>query len=252
MKYLILLLSIIVFTLSGCQSNNKESRKPYIIGNESIRYDTSNIGSKKPNILNTKESDKNSSKKSINHDKSTKSISEKVAFAEKSRADTKITMTNLEIAHQEKMAMINAEKEKFLKKIELEGVTQDNITKKEIRISELENQATIEKNKQKYNANIIIEKTKLHKQYLLASGLLLLVFFLFLFLIHRRNNMLKIKLHNDKLEHDAKIQESRHYHEKVIKTLDLLADKTTNKSLKKDLVSLLKNDEHRDQKLLEQ
>ena len=243
MKYSYILLPLAILIINGCQNSSQESKKPYLIGSNSSVVDVKkDIKSNKTNRKDIPKvakinHDINQEKKSLNIEQNMLNINKTI------EAKEKVTIKNLDVAHLEKMATIEAEKDKSLKRIELEKIKYENQTKKEIRISELSSSATIEKEKQKYDVKIAIEEMKLHKQYLLASMVALLVVLLLIFLLHRRNSKLKIKLHEDKLNHEAKMQESRHYHEKVTKTLDLLADEKTGKALKKELIVMLKGDD---------
>jgi len=243
MKYSYILLPLAILIINGCQNSSQESKKPYLIGSNSSVVDVKkDINSNKTNRKDIPKvakinHDINQEKKPLNIEDNMLNINKTI------EAKEKIAIKNIEITHLEKMATIEAEKEKSLKMIELEKMKHENQTRKEIRVSELSSSAMIEKEKQKYGVKIAIEEMKLHKQYLLAFMVALLVVLLLVFFLHRRNSKLKIKLHEDKLKHEAKMQESRHYHEKVTKTLDLLADEKTGKALKKELIVMLKNDD---------
>ncbi len=243
MKYSYVLLPLAILIISGCQNNSQESKKPYLIGSNNSTMDMKkDMNSHQINRVvipkvSKSNHDVNQEKKYINIKQNISKINKTIESKEK------ITIKNIDVTHLEKMATIEAEKEKSLKMIELEKIKHENQTRKEIRISELSSSAMIEKEKQQYGVKIAIEEMKLHKQYLLVSIFALLIVLLLIFLLHRRNNQLKIKLHEDKLNHEAKMQESRHYHEKVTKTLDLLADEKTGKALKKELIVMLKSDD---------
>ena len=68
--------------------------------------------------------------------------------------------------------------------------------------------------------------------------------------IHRRNQALKQTLHEDKLRHEAYMLTSQQQHERIQKTLEILADESTDKHLKKELVKLLKEQRTEQPKLL--
>jgi len=243
MKYSYILLPLAILIINGCQNNSLESKKPYLIGNNNSTMDIKkDINSNQINRVVIPKVSKSSH--DINQEKKYTNIKQNISNINKTiESKEKITIKNIDVTHLEKMATIEAEKEKSLKMIELEKMKHENQTRKEIRVSELSNSAMIEKEKQKYGVKIAIEEMKLHKQYLLAFMVALLVVLLLIFFLHRRNSKLKIKLHEDKLKHEAKMQESRHYHEKVTKTLDLLADEKTGKALKKELIVMLKSDD---------
>ncbi len=178
-----------------------------------------------------------------------------------SKGEEKIALTVMEAAHQEKLASIASEKETLLKKLEVEKNRVENLTKEKIITSENQRKIRIEEERQK--AAILIEKEKqqsaivlekarveLYQQYLIAAVILFLVLLLFLYLIHHRKQTLKLKLQEDELRHKEYMLSSKQHHERINKTLEILASESTDKTLKKELVKLLKDQGNGEPKLL--
>ncbi len=178
-----------------------------------------------------------------------------------SKSEEKIALTVMEAAHQEKLATIAANKATTLKKLEVEKNRANTESREKIIASENQRKILIEQERQK--AAILIEKEKqqatvllekeragLYQQYLIAAIIIFLILMLLIYLIHRRNQSLKLKLHEDELRHKEYMQASKQHHERVNKTLEILANESTDKNLKKELVKLLKDQGGEQPKLL--
>ena len=177
------------------------------------------------------------------------------------KSEEKIALTVMEADHQEKLATIAANKETTLKKLDVEKSKSNNQAREKIIASENQRKILIEQEKQK--AAILIEKEKqqsaillengrasLYQQYLIAAVIFFLVLMMLIYAIHRRNQGLKLKLHEDELRHKEYMQASKQHHERVNKTLEILANESTDKNLKKELVKLLKDQGGGEPKLL--
>jgi len=206
----------------GCNSNHTDSKRPYLMQSKSSHTPVS---------------------------------------ASLSKREEKIALTAMEAAHQEKLATIAAQKEMTLKKLEVEQRKASEQAREKIAASENQRQILIEQERQK--AAILIEKEKqqtatilqkenatLYRQYLIAGIALFMMLMLFIYAIHHRNQKLKLKLHEEELRHRAYMQASKQHHERVNKTLEILANENTDKNLKKELVKLLKDQGGEQPKLL--
>jgi len=213
MKFLYIILPIIILALVGCNSSGTKTEKPYLMNSKPV----------------------------LAQDTKTK---------EPSEAETKITLTNIEAKHKEALASIYAEKEKSIKKLEVEKMKIESSTKESISKTESQSQIIIQESKHKYEAITAKENAALYQQYLIAAVLVMFAIMLLVFLIHRRNQALKTKIHEDELKHKAYMQESQQQHERINKTLEILADESTDKNLKKELVRLLKEQNGQQPKLL--
>ena len=199
------------FGLSGCDKHTTKTRKPYLM------------------------TDKTPSKQ---NSKSISKIEENIALAA------------MRAEHQEKIASIAAEKEKRLKQLDLEKSKVISQSRQVIIESENRRKITIEIEKQKASVLIAKEKATFYQQYLVAAVIFFIVLMLLFALIHRRNQALKLKLHEDELRHKEYMQASKQHHERVNKTLEILANESTDKHLKKELIGLLKDQGVEQPKLL--
>ena len=222
MRNIHLLLILIALTLSGCNNSPAEGKRPYLMQTTPP----------------------------------TKSTATPITQSEE-----KIALTAMEAAHQEKLASIKAQKEMTLKKLELEREKIAQETKQKISLSENQTQQTIsitqsqakqviEKERQKSAILIEQERSTLYQQYLTAAVILFLVLMIMLYAMHRKKHALKLKLHEEELRHKEYMQASKQHHERVSKTLEILASESTDKHLKKELVKLLKDQGGEQPKLL--
>ena len=210
------------FLILGCGNSSSDAKRPYLMGSKPQQTQTS-----KP----------------------------------LSKSEEKIALTVMEAAHQEKLATIAANKATTLKKLEVEKnrantearekiIASEN--QRKILIAQEEQRAAILIEKEKQQSAILLEKERagLYQQYLIAAIIIFLVLMLLIYLIHRRNQSLKLKLHEDELRHKEYMQASKQHHERVNKTLEILANESTDKNLKKELVKLLKDQGGEQPKLL--
>ena len=168
----------------------------------------------------------------------TKEVSETKAI---SRAEERITLSAMEAAHQEKMATIAAEKEKKLKALELEKTKVTEASREKIVSANNQKEIRVTQEKQKVAIALERERTSLYQQYLIAAVILFLVLMIILYGIYQKKHALKIKLHEEELRHQEAMLASKQQHERINKTLEILASDSTDKHLKKELVRLLKD-----------
>ncbi len=152
-----------------------------------------------------------------------------------------IALTAMEVKHQETLASIAAEKETTLKRLELEKSKSADKTREMITASENQRKIAIEKERQQSAIVIERERSALYQQYLIAGVILFILLAGLIYLIHRRNQKLKLKLHENELRHKEYILASRQHHERINKTLEILADQSMDKTLKEGLVRLLED-----------
>jgi len=208
-------LLILLLLLAGCDSGTPESKRPYLMTHNP------------PTTQKTTPPSKPISK-----------------------AQEKITLTAIEAAHREKLATIASQKEVALQKLETERSIHADQSMEKRTALETQSRLEIEKQKQKAAIEIAKARTSLYRQYLIAAVAIMLFLMLFFYLIHRRNQRLKLKLHEDELRHKEYLQASKQHHERISKTLELLASESTDKTLKKELVKLLKDQGNDEPKLL--
>lgn len=167
------------------------------------------------------------------------------------KIEADIALTAMEAKHQETLATITAQKETTLQQLALEQSKSADRTKETIAASENQRKIAVEKERQQAAIVIQRERSTLYQQYLIAAVIALMLLVLLGYSIHRRNQALKQTLHEDKLRHEAYMLTSQQQHERVQKTLEILADESTDKHLKKELVKLLKEQRTEQPKLLQ-
>jgi len=215
---------------TACSSDNVQSKGAYLISEENVSTKISEI--------------------STEHTTPTTVVAKQPKRAEPSVAETKITLTEIEAKHKETLASIAAEKEKSIKQIELEQTKIQSDTRQKMSASEHQSRALMEQARQKHETSRAREDAELYRQYFYGTIALLLTLMLLIYLIHKRNQTLKAKLHEDELKHKTHTQESQQYHERINKTLEILADDATNENLKTELIGLVKDQNIHQAKLL--
>jgi len=134
--------------------------------------------------------------------------------------------------------------------LQLEQIKIQSSTQQSISASEYESRAIIEQARQQHESSQAREDAGLYRQYFYGIIAILFTLMLLVYLIHKRNQTLKAKLHEDELKHKIHMQESQQYHDRINKTLEILADDTTNENLKTELIGLLKDQNGHQAKLL--
>ena len=168
-----------------------------------------------------------------------------------SKAKEKITLASMEASHQEKLASIKSQKEQELKKLELEKSKQEDQTK--LSISKIQSQSNVEIEKSKQKTEIVLQKTNkdLSQQYAIAVVILILALLALIYVLKSRSKKIEQKMHEDELRHKEYMMQTQQYHERINKTLNLIANKNTDKSLKKELIELLKDQKSEQPKMIE-
>jgi hypothetical protein len=170
----------------------------------------------------------------------------------KAQTDAKVRLVEVEMKKQERLrkletqrdatiAKFEAQKAKTLKQIELEQTKNTNTANTNIAASKAQTSVVIEKERQKHMLVKQKENLLFYRQLTIAVIVLAILLMLLLYMLYRHRQFLKLKLHEEELRHQAYLQESRHYHEKVTKMLEIIADDSTDKGLKKELTKLLKS-----------
>lgn len=147
-----------------------------------------------------------------------------------------------EMKYQNKLdlAKIEAEKAKALYLLELEKSKMEMSSQQEITAMAQQTQKEVALAKEQ---RIAATKDKDIALYQITIGVaaLLVLFGMVLFLwIYRKNRNDKLKIHEETLRHQAFMQASQQQHEKMNKILEIIVDEKADKTVKKELVKLLK------------
>jgi len=159
-------------------------------------------------------------------------------------------LKKLETQRATTLARLKAEENKQIKALEVEQTKNTNTAQTKIAQTQSQTDILLAKERQ---ANAIIRQQKqiaFYQQLLIAVVLVLLLLMLLLYLLYRHRQSLKLKLHEDELHHQAYLEASRQHHEKVTKMLEIIADASTDKGLKKELTKLLKENGNASRPLL--
>jgi len=215
MRYFRVLLVLVALFVTGCNDGDKSYTDPY---KKSTGYPHKSAKAKKESRLNA--------------------------------AQAKLKLQELKNSHDQKLATIVAQKETRAKELELEKTRIQSQAKVELATKEQQSKAKLQEQKAKYESIIFKDKNRLYQQYLIAGAGLLTLITLVYILIHGRNQKLKAKIQENELRHKEYMQASKQHHERVNKTLEIIADGNTDKQLKKELVRVLKNQGGEEPKLL--
>lgn len=152
----------------------------------------------------------------------------------------KIVLEEMKYQNKLDLAKIEAEKAKALEHIGLEKSKLELSARQEINALSQQVQKEIALAKEQ---QIAATKDKDIAFYQIIMGVIavLILFGMALFLwVYRKNRNDKLRMHEEKLKHEAFMQASRQQHEKVSKILEIVVDEKTDKTVKKELVKLLK------------
>jgi len=106
------------------------------------------------------------------------------AIEKKNPADTQFRIKEMEARHMEKLALIAAQKEKAIKKMESETRKSRYDSKVKIKKIEAENRIMVEKERQRYAVELAKMQKSLHQKYLLAFLAVTAVLLLFIYLLY--------------------------------------------------------------------
>ncbi len=180
----------------------------------------------------------------------------------KARTDAKARLAEIEARKAERLkkleteraitaAKIQAETTQTVKNLELKQAQSTNTANTQIASTKAQADIATEKERQKTAIARQHEEIAFYRQLLIAGAILLFLFMLLIYLLYRHRQSLKLKLHEDQLRQQAWLESSRQHHEKVTKLLEIIADEGVDKSVKKELTKLLKDQEQGAVKLLE-
>jgi hypothetical protein len=149
-------------------------------------------------------------------------------------------LKKLETQRAMTVAQLEAEKTQKVKALELEQTKNTNTAQTQIATTKAQTDVAIEK-----------EQLGFYRQLTIAAVIVILLLMLLAYFLYRHRQSLKLKIHEDGLRHQAYLEASRQHHEKVTKMLEIIADESTDKGLKKELTRLLKDTEEKPSVLLE-
>jgi len=191
MAYFRILLVLVALFLSGCNDGDKTYTDPY---KKSTGYPHKSAKAKKEIKLNI--------------------------------AQSQLKMQELKNNHDQQLASIVAKKETRAKELELEKIRIESKARLELASKEQKSKAALQEQKARYGTIISRGKNRLYLQYLIAASSLITFVLLIYILVHNRNQKLKAKIHENELRHKEYMQASKQHHERINKTLEIIADGT--------------------------
>ncbi|TQV63309.1 MAG: hypothetical protein FNT15_04110 [Sulfurovum sp.] len=161
------------------------------------------------------------------------------------KLDAKSTLAKIEAQNKLETITIESEKEKELKRLDLEIQKAQETTKREQIKSDKDVQIA------KNNVSVQIEEKNISLYKIIVGVVLLLVILLSLlgYFIHRRNKNAQLKIHEDELRHKEAMQANMYYNNHMSKMLDILVDEKIDGNVKQDVAKILQDKTH-DSKLL--
>ena len=138
------------------------------------------------------------------------------------------------------LAKIEAEGKKEIKQIESEAMKVKVFAEKEVSLRAQEIQKEIAAAKEKSVIQTREKDLFLYQIAIAVIAALVLIMFLVYYLIHRKNKLIEVKLHEEKLRHEATIQANAQHHEKMGRMLDIIADEGANEHVRHALIGILK------------
>jgi len=139
------------------------------------------------------------------------------------------------------IAKIEAEGKKDIKQIESEAMKVKVFAEKEVSLQAQETQKEIAASKEKTLMQTQEKDLFLYQIAIAAVAALILIVLLVYYLIHRHNKSIEMKLHEEKLRHEAEMQNSEQHHEKIGRMLDIIADEGANEHVRHALIGILKD-----------
>lgn len=223
MKHTIFLVLVTLF-ISGC--NQAENKSVKIFGDTYHKVPTGYSTTTAPAVRKSKEEREEEREKAI-------------ALAQlKSNENLKIA--EIEAKRQVDAKKIEVQAELNTKQIEAESVKQKVLVEKEV---------SLESQKVKKEIAFLKEKTLLEtkdkdiyiNQLIIAATIVIVILALIVYyIIQHKKRLLQNKLEEDKIRHEEYMQESAQQHEKISRVLSIIADGDTDEYVKKELLSILK------------
>jgi succinate dehydrogenase hydrophobic anchor subunit len=164
-------------------------------------------------------------------------------------AEKEVQLAKLKSEENLKIAKIEAEAREEVKKIETEALKAKVLAEKEVQLLGQKIRKEIADSREKTTVKTQEKDIHLYKIIAAVVSALILIILLVFYLIHRKNKAIEVKLHEEKLKHEAMMQASAQYHEKMGKMLEIIADESASENIKKELVGILR-EQNQDQYLI--
>lgn len=151
-----------------------------------------------------------------------------------------IDLAKLKSNENLEIAKIEARSREEVKRIESEALKAKSLADKEVGLQAQKTQSEIAQLKEQTVVQTQDKDIAFNKIVLIVAALLAALMLLVYFLIHRKNKLHEMRLQEERLKHEASMQENAHRHQKIEKMLDIIADKDLTEETKGALVGILK------------
>ncbi len=138
------------------------------------------------------------------------------------------------------LAKIEVAGQREIKQIESETMKVKIFTEKEVSLQAQETKKVIAASQEKRLLETEEKNLFLYQIAIAAIAALVLIILLVYYLIHRHNKAIETKMHEEKLRHEAQMQNSTQHHEKMGRMLDIIADEEANEHVRHALIGIVK------------
>jgi hypothetical protein len=168
----------------------------------------------------------------------------------KMKKEEKLELAKIEAQTQAELKRIEAESQKAQALAQKEAQIYEQNTKKEISTTQYRTEKEIADSTQETTLLTQERDIYLYRIMIAVATLIVIIALLVFYLMHRKNKAVELKLQEDKMKHEEFMQASSQYHEKTSKMLEIIADESTDKQLKKELVRILRYQDQNQNQLL--
>jgi len=157
----------------------------------------------------------------------------------KAETEAKARLAEIELKKAERLRQIDAQKATELSKLEAEKTKQLKKIELEQTLSTNNTNSQIAATKAKADIQLQQKKIIFYRELMYATVVIVILVLVFAYLIYRRKQTLKLKMHEEELKHQAYLAASQQHHEQVNKILNIITNEHTEKAVKKELTKLL-------------
>ena len=138
-----------------------------------------------------------------------------------------------------RIARIEAEAKEKVKRIETEVLREKVVAAKEVHLQAQKTEKEIAVTREQRLAQTKEKDLRFNLIVTAVVAGLILVMLLIWYLVHSKNRAAELKMHEEKLRHDAMMEATRQHHEKIGRVLEIIADENTDQQVKHRLIGVL-------------
>ena len=228
-KITLLLLSLGVLLLSGCNQEQKDVKilNPY-------NQVPSGYSSDAPKLKAPR----------------TEGSEDQILLA-KMKSQEALEIAKIEAQSNAEIKRIEAQLLQLRIEAEKEAKLNEQKTKKDISTVQYQTQKDIANSSQKVALQTQEKDLYLYRIIIGVVTFLVLIIALLAYLSNRKNKAIELKIQEEKIKHEQYMQASEQHHEKATKMLDIIANEHSDKHVKKELIRILRyQDQNKNQILI--